>query len=96
MLTYSSPEHIGVSPVLLRLLVPRHSPCALSHLTKPTSYLPIMGMIDFITKIDVVDRFLILFSFQGTEYYLKDCSLKTEYTTIHVLVIFITVPLLSP
>ena len=32
-LTYSSPEHIGVSPVLLRLLVPRHPPCALSNLT---------------------------------------------------------------
>jgi hypothetical protein len=33
-LTYSSPEHIGVSAVLLRLLVPRHPPCALSNLTK--------------------------------------------------------------
>lgn len=32
-LTYSSPKHIGVSPVLLRLLVPRHPPCALPHLT---------------------------------------------------------------
>ena len=32
-LTYSSPEHIGVSPVLHRLLVPRHPPCALIHLT---------------------------------------------------------------
>src|SRR5699024_2807535 len=32
-LTYSSPRHIGVSPVLHRLLVPRHSPCALLHLT---------------------------------------------------------------
>src|SRR5699024_7105921 len=31
--TYDSPRHIGVSPVLLRLLVPRHSPCALLHLT---------------------------------------------------------------
>ncbi len=31
--TYDSPGHIGVSPVLLRLLVPRHSPCALLHLT---------------------------------------------------------------
>ena len=28
-----SPKHIGVSPVLLRLLVPRHPPCALSNLT---------------------------------------------------------------
>ena len=33
VLTYSSPKHIGVSPVLHRLLVPRHSPCALSNLT---------------------------------------------------------------
>ena len=32
MLTYSSPEHIGVSPVLHRLLVPRHPPCALHYL----------------------------------------------------------------
>ena len=31
-LAYSSPKHIGVSPVLHRLLVPRHSPCALSNL----------------------------------------------------------------
>ena len=30
---FSSPKHIGVSPVLHRLLVPRHSPCALSNLT---------------------------------------------------------------
>ena len=30
---YSSPKHIGVSTVLLRLLVPRHPPCALSNLT---------------------------------------------------------------
>ena len=34
MLTYSSPEHIGVSAVLHRLLVPRHPPCALSNLTR--------------------------------------------------------------
>ena len=27
--TYSSPKHIGVSPVLHRLLVSRHPPCAL-------------------------------------------------------------------
>src|SRR5699024_7684977 len=33
LLTYSSPEHIGVRPVLHRLLVPRHPPCALIHLT---------------------------------------------------------------
>ncbi len=33
-LTYSSPKHIGVSPVLHRLLVPRHPPCALINLTE--------------------------------------------------------------
>ena len=32
-LTYSSPRHIGVSPVLHRLPVPRHPPCALCSLT---------------------------------------------------------------
>jgi hypothetical protein len=31
-LTYSSPKHIVVSNVLLRLLVPRHPPCALNNL----------------------------------------------------------------
>ena len=31
--TYSSPKHIVVRHVLLQLLVPRHSPCALSNLT---------------------------------------------------------------
>ena len=30
------PKHIGVSPVLHRLLVPRHPPCALIHLTLST------------------------------------------------------------
>src|SRR5699024_6018644 len=31
--TYNSPKHIGVSPVLHQLLMPRHPPCALLHLT---------------------------------------------------------------
>ena len=31
--TYRSPKHIVVRHVLLQLLVPRHSPCALSNLT---------------------------------------------------------------
>ena len=38
MLTYSSPKHIGVRPVLHRLLAPRHPPCALSSLILLTSY----------------------------------------------------------
>ncbi len=33
-LTYSSPRRFAVRRVLLRLLVPRHPPCALSNLTK--------------------------------------------------------------
>ena len=37
-LTYSSPKHIGVCPVLHRLLVPRHPPCALSNLTSEKSF----------------------------------------------------------
>ena len=37
-LTYSSPKHIGVSPVLHRLLVPRHPPCALINLTVKKLY----------------------------------------------------------
>ena len=44
-LTYSSPKHIGVSPVLHRLLVPRHPPCALYNLTKLVSYLPSIARI---------------------------------------------------
>jgi hypothetical protein len=32
-LAYSSPWHFGVRPVLLRLLAPRHPPCALSNFT---------------------------------------------------------------
>ena len=56
--TYNSPRHIGVSPVLHRLLVPRHPPCALVHLTKPKIYFQnLMSLI-----------ILLLFSFQGTNY----------------------------
>jgi hypothetical protein len=33
MLAYSSPWHFGVRPVLLRLLAPRHPPCALPTFT---------------------------------------------------------------
>src|SRR5699024_8345701 len=32
-LTYSHSYHIGVRPILPRLLAPRHPPCALNHLT---------------------------------------------------------------
>src|SRR5690625_743330 len=70
--TYNSPRHIGVSPVLLQLLVPRHSPCALVHLTKLT----IIKAFNLMSLI-----ILLLFSFQGTS--LREiCSLKTEQTTL--------------
>ena len=38
MFTYNSPKHIGVRPVLHRLLAPRHPPCALNSLILLTSY----------------------------------------------------------
>src|SRR5699024_784490 len=59
-LTYSSPKHIGVSPVLLQLLVPRHSPCALVHLTKLY-----YSHRDVMLVSRLFDYRLLLFSFQG-------------------------------
>jgi hypothetical protein len=49
-LTYSSPRRFAVRRVLLRLLVPRHSPCALSNLTKLKKV-----VVDFF-KFDVNSR----------------------------------------
>src|SRR5690625_5985370 len=57
-LTYNSPRHIGVSPVLHRLLVPSHPPCALLHLIN--SLLEIIHFSMSLFKI-------LLFSFQGTK-----------------------------
>ena len=75
-LTYSSPKHIGVSPVLLQLLVPRHSPCALVHLTKLY-----YSHRDVMLVSRLFDYRLLLFSFQGA--YLKDerTSIKTRRTS---------------
>src|SRR5699024_10505595 len=53
--TYNYPKHIGVSPVLRQLLVPRHPPCALVHLTIFLIY----SMNKRTTKVDVVDITLI-------------------------------------
>src|SRR5699024_7360456 len=57
--TYNSPRHIGVSPVLHRLLVPRHSPCALDHLTKLTNFiqLPVTHnkVAHFFHPSDIID-----------------------------------------
>ena len=64
--TYNSPRHIGVSPVLHRLLVPRHSPCALVHLTKPTNFISIdivliqLQLIRFSRLFDVVDYLALI------------------------------------
>ena len=64
-LTYSSPEHIGVSPVLLRLLVPRHPPCALSNLTIRKS----TEKIGLITRVACFRCFnVVISSFQRTRF----------------------------
>ncbi len=57
--TYNSPRHIGVSPVLHKLLVPRHSPCALVHLTKPTIHI-LRYVLYNNKKIDVVDYLALI------------------------------------
>ena len=69
--TYNSPRHIGVSPVLHRLLVPRHPPCALIHLT---SFTVNKHTLIYYNPASANNRFsflylmslLLLFSFQGT------------------------------
>ena len=69
--TYNSPRHIGVSPVLHRLLVPRHPPCALIHLT---SFTVNKHTLIYYNPASANSRFsffclmslLLLFSFQGT------------------------------
>ena len=62
-LTYSSPKHIGVSAVLLRLLVPRHPPCALSNLTIRKS----TEKIGLITRVACFRCFnVVISSFQRT------------------------------
>lgn len=57
-LTYSSSRHFGVCPVLHRLLVPRHSPCALIHLTS-------MREKTFNLLKNRFDALAFVFSFQG-------------------------------
>src|SRR5690606_12650767 len=61
-LTYSSPEHIGVSAVLLRLLVPRHPPCALSNLTVKKSITRVI--CHFMNRLFVSCFNVVLSSFQ--------------------------------
>ena len=53
-LTYSSPRHFVVCHVLLRLLVPRHPPCALINLT-----LFLFGLFKIFTAFRFI--FLLLF-----------------------------------
>jgi hypothetical protein len=55
-LTYSSPKHIGVRPVLHRLLAPRHPPCALSSLLFLGYYPVISSLSHFQGATHVVNR----------------------------------------
>ncbi len=63
-LAYSSPKHIGVRPVLHRLLVPRHPPCALSNLTVKKESLQL-----FLVLLLNVMSYLSLSSFQRTRWW---------------------------
>jgi hypothetical protein len=74
-LTYSSPRRFAVRRVLLRLLVPRHSPCALSNLTNLISDHLTMSFIkygvykDSLTSIEMIALCVFCiarFSFQRT------------------------------
>ena len=73
--TYSSPRRFAVRRVLLRLLVPRHSPCALSNLTNLISGHLTMSFIkygvykDSLTSIKMIALCVFCiarFSFQRT------------------------------
>ena len=91
MLTYSSPEHIGVSPVLHRLLVPRHPPCALHYLIvmicecTDIQYVTLVFELFysfsvlrlFLISVKIILFLLLLFSFQCTS--LNVYTFKTEY-----------------
>ena len=46
-LTYSSPKHFGVCSVLHRLLVPRHPPCALTHLHSQNNLKMLASTVQF-------------------------------------------------
>src|SRR5699024_3425429 len=72
--TYDSPRHIGVSPVLHRLLVPRHSPYALLHLTSLHLKHFYIKRVKNASKlqVNVVDHFtLIYFSMYKQENLLR-------------------------
>ena len=97
-LTYSSPKHIGVSPVLHRLLVPRHPPCALSNLTY-IGYHHIEDMMEFVILGVWMQTlhllYLLLSSFQGTNpkmmnhlHVLRECSLKTKQDRLRNILLF--------
>ena len=63
LLTYSSPKHFVVRHVLRRLLVPRHSPCALCFLTTFLRLLRLFPLtLFFYISVDSVNsRFIISF-----------------------------------
>ena len=89
-LTYSSPEHIGVSAVLLRLLVPRHPPCALSNLTfkigfQYTAHCVVSSVVQSVTYLSTLlpslHRFLALLASRN----------PSVITTIHSDMFFVIV-----
>ena len=59
MLIYSSPRLIAVSHVLLRLLMPRHSPCALYCLNFPISSLSLIAWVSQIIVVNSIKRFFL-------------------------------------
>ena len=72
--TYSSPKHIGVRPVLLRLLVPRHPPCALSSLTFDLLGIAAIThqlLLSYCIKIIIGCRCLCYLVFKEQGYYLN-------------------------
>ncbi len=76
--TYSSPKHIGVRPVLLRLLVPRHPPCALSSLTFDLLGIAAIThqlLLSSCIKNNYWMSLFMLSSFQGTRLLLESTSM---------------------
>ena len=62
MLAYSSPQLIAVNHVLHRLLMPRHSPCALTHFTFSYHVLRVLSKtVVIISRLKVL-LFVVLYS----------------------------------
>src|SRR5690625_1109896 len=90
--TYNSPRHIGVSPVLHQLLVPRHSPCALVHLTKLISELGFSPNSESLSSHLCSKKVLYFLSCQVMPtYYRHDCLIlaSAPYINVQSLLLFI-------